>query len=219
MKRELLTEEELQIIEEAGFGKKCGIEGKTALLVIDVQNKFIGPDLPTLEAIKTSRLALGHNAWKALDPIKKVIAQCRQKDIPIIFTRAIASSRPEENPFMKKAGGAAMVLPENASDIALPVAENDIVIDKVCPSAFFRTELDEIITRLGIQTVIVTGFVTSGCVRATVIDAFSRRLNVIIPEECVQDRFPTIHEMTLLDLSLKYADVISTEQLTVSLSA
>ncbi len=219
MNRDILTEEERQIITEAGFGKECGIRGKAALLVIDAQEKFIGPNVPTLEAIKTSRLAIGSKAWKALREIRRVLALSREKNIPVIFTRALAHKKASDNnPFLKKTDPNMNSIPESASDIVLPVEEKDIVIDKVCPSAFFETELDEVIKRLNIQSVIVTGFVTSGCVRATVIDAFSRGLNVVIPEECVQDRLPTIHEMTLVDLDLKYADVISTKALLEMLS-
>jgi len=82
------------------------------------------------------------------------------------------------------------------------------VITKTKPSAFFGTPLASILTYLGIDTIVLGGMVTSGCVRATVIDAFSHNYRVIVPLECVADRSPTSHEVNLFDIDMKYADVL-----------
>jgi maleamate amidohydrolase len=84
----------------------------------------------------------------------------------------------------------------------------DIVVTKSKPSAFFGTPLASMLVYLGVDTLVVTGMVTSGCVRATVIDAFSHNYRVIVPLECVADRSPTSHQVNLFDIDMKYADVL-----------
>ncbi len=86
--------------------------------------------------------------------------------------------------------------------------ETEVVIEKTKPSAFFGTPLLSYLIQGAVDHVIVAGTTTSGCVRATVLDAFSNNLGVTIPEECVFDRFPTSHAIELFDMDSKYADVL-----------
>jgi maleamate amidohydrolase len=81
------------------------------------------------------------------------------------------------------------------------------VIVKTMPSAFFGTPLASLLTYLAVDTCIVTGMVTSGCVRATVVDAFSHNFRVVVPEECVADRGELSHKVNLFDIHMKYGDV------------
>jgi maleamate amidohydrolase len=85
----------------------------------------------------------------------------------------------------------------------------DIVINKRMASAFFETNLGSLFTFHGIDTVIVTGGSTSGCVRATVVDSLSRGYRTVVPEECVADRHESPHFANLYDMAVKYADVLA----------
>ncbi len=86
--------------------------------------------------------------------------------------------------------------------------DHDIVINKRMASAFFETNLGSLFTFHGVDTVIVTGGSTSGCVRATVVDSLSRSYRTIVPEECVSDKHESPHYANLYDMALKYADVL-----------
>ena len=90
--------------------------------------------------------------------------------------------------------------------------ERDIIINKRMASAFFETNLGSIFTYHGVDTVVVTGGSTSGCVRATVVDSLQRSFRTIVPEECVADKHESPHFANLYDMALKYADVITFEE-------
>ena len=92
-----------------------------------------------------------------------------------------------------------------------PVAD-EVVVDKQQPSAFFGTELDTVLTYEGVDTVVVAGATTSGCVRATVVDACSHGYRPIVPIQCVGDRAEEPHEANLFDMGSKYADLLGREE-------
>ena len=95
---------------------------------------------------------------------------------------------------------------EFADDIAL--ALGDLLLPKKHPSAFFGTALTNHLIDLGVDTLVVTGCTTSGCVRSSVTDAFALNFKVIVPEDCVYDRAPTSHAVNLWNMNGKYADVM-----------
>jgi nicotinamidase-related amidase len=99
---------------------------------------------------------------------------------------------------------------EIASSIS-PV-KGEVVIDKMRPSAFFSTNLLSLLRGAGVDTLIVCGATTSGCVRATVVDALSNDYRVVIPEECVCDRIDISHRVSLEDIDAKYGDVIGLQE-------
>jgi nicotinamidase-related amidase len=86
--------------------------------------------------------------------------------------------------------------------------KRDVIVNKRYASAFFETNLGSIFTFKKVDTVIVTGGSTSGCVRATVVDSLSRSFRTIVPEECVADKHESPHFANLYDMALKYADVL-----------
>ena len=90
---------------------------------------------------------------------------------------------------------------------------DEVVIRKIKPSAFFGTPLASYLNELKIDSLVITGCTTSGCVRATVVDAFSLNYRVVIPSDGVFDRFELSHQVSLFDLSLKYADVVTSQWL------
>jgi nicotinamidase-related amidase len=89
--------------------------------------------------------------------------------------------------------------------------QRDIIVNKRMASAFFETNLGSIFTHHGVDTVVVTGGSTSGCVRATVVDSLQRSFRTIVPEECVADKHESPHFANLYDMALKYADVLTIE--------
>jgi nicotinamidase-related amidase len=87
--------------------------------------------------------------------------------------------------------------------------QRDIIVNKRMASAFFETNLGSVFNFHGVDTVVVTGGSTSGCVRATVVDSLSRSYRTIVPEECVADKHESPHFANLYDMAIKYADVLS----------
>lgn len=108
-----------------------------------------------------------------------------------------------------KVGGAKDITTEADSVIPeLRPLDDDIIVTKAKASVFFGTQLASMLVSLGIDTIIVTGVTTSGCVRATVVDGFSNNFRVIVPAECVGDRASLPHKVSLFDMDMKYADVM-----------
>jgi nicotinamidase-related amidase len=93
----------------------------------------------------------------------------------------------------------------------------DILIPKRHPSAFFATALTSYLIDLGVDWLIVTGCTTSGCIRASVVDAFAYNFHVTVPHDAVYDRSPTVHAANLFDMAQKYADVASTDEVLATL--
>ena len=92
-----------------------------------------------------------------------------------------------------------------------------MLLPKRHPSAFFGTPLASYLIERGVDTLVVTGSTTSGCVRASVVDAFAYNFRVVVPHDAVYDRTPTVHKVNLFDMAQKYADVTSTDELDAEL--
>jgi nicotinamidase-related amidase len=217
-----LTERDKAVFAAGGFGALAGFGERPALLVIDVNWAFCGerPE-PILEAIKRWRTSCGEEAWVALEHIRTLIERAHAKGLPVIYTTGERradnwdagswrwkSSRGEE------AGGS----PDRAIDgneIVSMIAPGprDIVIRKQKPSGFFGTNLASYLTLLGCDSVIVVGTTTSGCVRATVVDAFSLNYRVTLAQEGCFDRSEASHAVSLCDMHAKYADVVPTGEI------
>jgi nicotinamidase-related amidase len=203
---DILSEQDKAVIEQAGYSQRGavswesrGLGQRPVVLVIDMQQLTCGPNVPILEAIKLYRTAQGEIAWATIERIKPVLAVARQVNVPIIYTRVIPRSYGPD---------------DEAVQIVEPLtpAADDLVIDKNYASAFYGTALLSQLVRRQVDTVIVVGNTTSGCVRATAIDAQQHGFSVVIPEACVFDRIEASHKASLLDLWMKYAQVSSTAQ-------
>ena len=112
-----------------------------------------------------------------------------------------------------------MVEGEPLADIVpeLKPTPQDVVINKQYASAFFGSPLAALFTSQGIDTIVLTGCSTSGCVRATAVDSMQHGFRVIVPRECVGDRHPEPHEANLFDINSKYGDVVSKAEVLESL--
>lgn len=206
---EYVSEEDRQYYEKGGLGVEFDVGKRPAVLVIDMSRAFVEDRFP-LACSKTGIPASKH--------IATLLEKVRAKRIPVIFSTGLPYRKPaEKGCWMHKGTEVSAQNPmesEEAHEIypEIAPAEDEFVIAKAKPSVFFGTQLVSMLTYLSIDTLIITGMVTSGCVRATVVDAFSYNYRVIIPEECVADRFRVSHEIALFDMDAKYANVNSLEE-------
>lgn len=200
---DLLSEQDKQVITKAGYDKEGasswesrGLGTNPMVLVIDMQRLIIGENEHILDAIEEYRTAMGHIAWEAIEEIKPFLATARKHDIPITYTRVVPSSYDDpDHPDL---------------DIVDPVAPEpgEPVIDKSYASAFYGTDLLSRLVRGGHDSVIIIGNSTSGCVRATAVDAKQNGFSVLLAQECIFDRIEASHKIGLLDLWMKYAEVL-----------
>jgi nicotinamidase-related amidase len=216
MKRweEVFPEADRSLWQKRGFVARQAFGNRPALLVIDVNWGFIGSTpRPLIEAIEEYRTSCGEAGWVALAHIKELLEHCRAKCIPVIFTTGDPAMRQVVGGAGK--GDIATKMPDaKADEIAKDIAplSSELVIRKPKASAFFATPLLLCLRSMGIDSLIVTGGTTSGCVRATVVDACSYGFRCIVVEECTFDRFELSHLVSLFDMNAKYADVISIDE-------
>ncbi len=218
---ELIPEQERALYEATGFGGPTGIGRKCALLVIDVQYRTLGSkSMPIMEAIKEYPTSCGEYGWQALPHIERLVRYFREKGWPIFYPHVAPKSDYDRGQFGAKVP-AVMQVPEAGYrfvDSIAPV-EGDIGIAKYHPSAFFGTSLSSYLIGMGVDTLVVTGATTSGCVRATVIDGSSFNYKVVVAEQGVFDRVPSSHAVNLFDMASKYADVLATDEIIRQLDA
>lgn len=215
-----LTDRDKAVFEASGYGAIGGGGKKPALLIIDVNYNFCGDKRePILDSIKRFRNSCGEDAWDALPHIRTLIDKCRAKGIPVIYTTgtvrndgwdaggwAWKNARSDEDIGSQEPKG----LNRDGNDIMdeIEPGPKDIVIAKHKPSAFYGTPLLGFLNDLGADSLIVTGTTTSGCVRASVIDAFSNNLRCTVVEEGCFDRSQASHAVNLCDMNAKYADIV-----------
>jgi nicotinamidase-related amidase len=217
-----LTERDKAVFEASGFGATAGFGKRPALLVIDVNWAFCDEaPTPILESIKKWRTSCGEYAWTAMPYIRSLIDKSHEKGVPVIYTTGIRrsdnwdsgswawkNSRLKDKP-------APVVTNRDGNEIvdAIAPGPQDLVIYKQKPSGFFGTNMTSYLTLLGCDSVIVTGTTTSGCVRATVLDAFSQNYRCIVSEEGCFDRAQANNAINLCDMHAKYADVLPTAEI------
>ena len=214
---DILTPRDKEVFALSGFGKKAGLGQRPALLIIDVNYNFTGdkPE-PILESVKRFRTSCGAEGWDGVQAIRELLAVARQKHVPTFYTTA-EENRANSNVLI---GGWAAKSNRTSEDMTdhweksnqivdeIAPQPGDIIVRKQKPSAFFGTPLISMLTEIHTDSLLVCGTTTSGCVRASVIDAFSYNLKVSVVEECVFDRGQVSHKINLFDMAMKYADVI-----------
>jgi maleamate amidohydrolase len=212
-----ITERDKAVFAASGFGAHGGFGKRPALLIIDVSYGFAGdrPE-PILESIKRWSNSCGAESWDAIAVIARLAAAFRAKKLPVIYTTG--QNRPDgwdvgSWAWKNTRTAESLPAPSNALDANAIVAEiapqpQDLMVLKQKPSGFFGSNLQSYLQLLGADSVIVTGTTTSGCVRATVIDAFSLNYRVAVAEDGCFDRAEASHAVNLLDMHAKYADVI-----------
>jgi len=207
----VVPEHDRQILERADFGGREGWGSRPGLLIVDVVRSFTGSKpQDVLEAIKEYNTSCGDSAWDTLPRMRKVLDAARQARIPVIFTKG----DPDYKAFC--GGSVKNEDPERARRLhSTPIAdeiaplESEFVIRKTKASAFFQTPLAIYLVRQGIDSLIVMGTSTSGCVRATVVDGQSHGYPVFVVSDGCFDRSSFMHDVTLYDLSTKYATIVT----------
>jgi len=211
---DLIQPEEMEIYQHAGFGRRGGLGARPALLVIDIQYRTVGTvRQPIREAMKEFPTACGEAGWRAVDALQPVLALFRQRDWPVLYPHVAPKVASDAGRLAAKVPTMMGISPRGYDFVeAVAPREHDILVPKKHPSAFFGTALVSHLVDLGADTLVVAGCTTSGCVRASVVDAFSYNFRVVVPTECVYDRGPTPHKASLFDMSQKYADVMPVEE-------
>jgi maleamate amidohydrolase len=218
-----LTEQDRELLRarppaDRRLGRRPGV------VVVDLYRWVFG-DAPEPVVVATSRWpgSCGLAAWGALPAISEVLAAARASEVPVIHVLDrddLAGWGVRGNRQLDAEGLDADVVERRYDivDAAMPL-DGEIVLRKAGPSAFFGTPLEAHLRAIGVDTVVVIGESTSGCVRATVVDARSSRFAVAVPEEAVFDRYEASHAIGLFDMHLKYALVTSASDVSVYLRA
>jgi len=211
----LISETERQLYAVTGFGGRTGLGKKSALLVIDVQHRTVGSKpLPIMEAIKEYPTSCGEYGWKALPNIKLLVDFFHERGWPVFYPHVALKKSHDRGQFGSKVP-AVMEIPVEGYGFPDAVAPgpDDILVAKYHASAFFGTSLNSYLIGMGVDTLIITGATTSGCVRSTVVDASSLNYKVVVAEDGVYDRVPTSHAINLFDMASKYADVMTASEI------
>ncbi|MQA66094.1 MAG: isochorismatase family protein [Alphaproteobacteria bacterium] len=202
--RDVIDDDLVEIYKS--YERDLHVGERPAILAIDLyRNAYLGGDKPVAEANRAHAGSCGENAWKALPPTQKVLAAARAAGVPVIYTTRHVDTRGvnSTNRDNRK-------LRPDAYDIIDEVKPEDgeLVIYKERASAFFGTPLIAHLNKMGMRSIIALGESTSGCVRASVVDAYSHGFHTVVVEECTYDRSMLSHKVNLFDLHHKYADVM-----------
>jgi maleamate amidohydrolase len=196
-----------QELFDKGLGHQVGLGQKPALLVIDMQRGFTEPESP-----------LGASAPETVAAIAWLLDVARRVSLPVFYTVCVAAPPPAV--WQQKLPANAVLTPTSKwveVDPALTPAAGETVIYKHFASAFFGSDLHERLQAVGIDSLVVTGMTTSGCVRASVVDACSYCYRVVVPAEAVADRLDASHVVSLFDMDLKYGDVLAIDDVVARL--
>ncbi len=210
--KDIVSPEDLDIYSH--YVREVFVGPSPALLAIDLYElAYQGGAKPVAQLHETFPSTCGEYAHAAIEPTKRLFAAARAANIPIFYTTA--DTRRDSLPKRVTATKRKNV----STDPALYAIKEefspqpgDVVITKQRASGFYGTPLTAHLVQLGIQTVIICGESTSGCVRASAIDAYSAGYHVVLVEECCFDRSVLSHKVNLFDLHHKYADVLHVEE-------
>ena len=217
---QFLTQQDKDVFAISGYGERAGFGRRPVLLVVDVNNNFCGDVRePILESAKRWRNSCGEAAWDAISHIQHLLVAARSRGIPTIYSTSaqLREDRwdhgrwPDKNRRGHEDATVHGVDGNRIRDEIAPIS-TDIVIHKSKPSVFHGTMLTSFLADLQADSLIIAGTTTSGCVRASVIDAFSFNYKVAVVEEATFDRGQASHWMNLFDMDQKYADVVSSEE-------
>lgn len=211
----IVTVEDVRALEARGkpVDRAPQFGSSPALIVVDMTRSFTDP------GYAASCFDMGGET--ATEATKRVLGAARRADIPIFFTKVLQTTPGEFLPvelgvkLVEKSellGTPEGLPPGNEIGDLLAPLPGEVVISKPKPSAFFGTALDTYLNYFRVDSLIVTGMVTSGCVRATVIDGYMRNFHVVVVEDAVADYSDFNHRASLLDMHVKYADGATTAQ-------
>ncbi len=200
-----MSDETREIYERARLGQSVTLGERPAVLVVDFSRGFTDPEC-----------TLGGDLTREVEATKRLLLAAREREIPVIFTTIgyepnlkDASIWPQKLPALEE-----LIIGSKWVEIdpRLERREDETVVLKKGPSAFFGTNLTSILVSQGVDTVVMCGATTSGCIRATAIDLLQYGYPTVVPRECVGDRAQEPHDANLVDIQAKYANVVPVEE-------
>jgi maleamate amidohydrolase len=193
------------VYKQQGFGTPLPVKGNIGLLIVDFVVGFADP--------KTFG---GGNIAPAIERTVHLLAAARRHGWPVAHSRIVyAADGSDDNVFSLKVPGMATLTEDHPNSAIVPEltpAAGELVVRKTVPSAFFGTQLAPWLSQRAVQTLIVAGAVTSGCVRASVVDAMSHGFRPLVVSDCVGDRAIGPHDANLFDMQQKYAAVMTLDE-------
>jgi len=193
------------VYKQQGFGTPLPVQGNIGLLIVDFVVGFADP--------KTFG---GGNIAPAIERTVHLLAAARRHGWPVVHSRIVyAADGSDDNVFSLKVPGMATLTEDHPNSAIVPEltpARGELVVRKTVPSAFFGTQLAPWLSQRAVQTLIVAGAVTSGCVRASVVDAMSHGFRPLVVSDCVGDRAIGPHDANLFDMQQKYAAVMTLDE-------
>jgi nicotinamidase-related amidase len=206
--RDIVDADTIEIYQ--AYRRQTFVGDNPAVLAIDLYNKaYQGGNRPVREADREFSGSCGVYAWDALPPTQKLLAAARRAEVPVIYTTRRVDTGGVQSTNRNIGRERADIYDIKAELAPQP---SDTVIYKERASAFFGTPLISHLQMLRINSLIVCGESTSGCVRASAVDAFSHGFNNVVVEECTYDRSLLSHKVNLFDLHHKYADVMHIDE-------
>lgn len=181
-----------------------GLGKRPALLLVDLINGFTDPASP-----------LGSAADEVVLANQRLLNAFRERGLPVFFTTVIYHDASEASVFRARLPALNRLTPGShwvQVDARLAPQAGETMIEKQWASGFFRTGLDQLLARAEVDSLVVTGLTTSGCVRATAVDGLQHNYRVVVPREAVGDRNAGAHEANLFDLNAKYVDVLGLDE-------
>ena len=188
-----------------------GLGSRPALLLVDLIESFTDPGCP-----------LGCAADGVVEASRRLLKEFRGKSLPVAFTTVVYHDERQARVFRDRVPALEILKPGTRwvnIDPRVAPAPGEPVFEKCWASAFFKTGLDEYLRGQGVDSLVVTGLTTSGCVRASVVDGLQHDYRVVIPAEAVGDRNQDAHRANLFDLNAKYADVLDLKEVLALIEA
>lgn len=200
-----MSQNDVQTYSRQGFGAQLELKAPIGLLIIDLVNGFANPDVFG-----------GGNIPQAIANTVPLLAEARKRGWVVAHTRIVFADDGADNNVFSLKVPSMLGLKEDEHNSAivpeLTPAPGELVVRKTVPSAFFGTSLAAWLAQRGVQTLVVAGAVTSGCVRASVVDAMQAGFRPLVVSDCCGDRALGPHEANLFDMAQKYATVMPMDQ-------
>lgn len=214
----MIPESQLLTYKKGGYHGEMQLGKSPALIVVDVNLGFVGSrpqQLMEKDGSKEDITDCSESFWGALPHYQRVLELFRKKNYPVIFTRSDLYNQQVVGKSTKSARK--ITDPDdpifNKFPEELSPADGEWILEKTKASAFFNTPLNARLVKLNVDTLVLCGGTTSGCLRATVVDAFSHGYSTFVVEDACFDRSDFAHCANLFDLSAKYAQVLSVQEL------
>jgi nicotinamidase-related amidase len=206
--KDIVDDEILEIYEP--YRREVHVGRNPAVLAIDLYNKaYQGGNRPLREVNRRYPGSCGENAWKAIEPTQALLAAARRAGLPVIYTTRHADTDGVRSTHRRMGKEAEELYHIKEELTPLP---GELVIYKERASGFFGTPLIAHLRKIGADSLIILGESTSGCVRASTVDAYSYGFHNVVVEECTYDRSMLSHKVNLFDLHHKYADVMHVDE-------